>query len=279
MAPVTRPHFVNPPLIEQAITVAFKRIEGFTLGDFGLFWRRIKGEFPICESQPVLPQPIEKFGTPSSPEIKLRLMEPGFLPRCFYKSDDGRELIQLQNNRFSYNWIRVEDEEYPKSDFLVPRFAKLLTEFMDFMREEYNQELTQIIQCELTNVNIIPVDDFGKRMADASNAFKLYSLADLPPNVEVETYSYANHYVLRDDREEPIGRLHVQLEPVLSIESEEQVYKLELTARGRPDSSDLEGALRFFALGRDAINAAFMASTKKKVHLRWGYENGIRPQE
>lgn len=277
MAPITRPHFANPPLIEQAITVTFKGIEAFTLGDFGLFWRHIVEEFPACESQPVLPQSIEKFGTPASSRIGLRLMEAGFLPRCFYKSEDGRELVQVQQNRFTFNWIKVDSAEYPRSEVLVPRFAELFRKFTHFLAEERSYGIPQIVQCELTNVNIISVDDFGASIADAPNAFRLQPLSDLSKALEIESYSYANHYLIRSPEGEPIGRLHAQLEPVLSIESEEQVYKLELTARGRPDSSDLEGALRFFSLGRDVINCAFMASTTEEIHSRWGYDNGIRP--
>lgn len=279
MAPITRPHFENPPLIEQAITVAFKAIEGFTLGDFGLFWRHIENEFPTCESQPVLPHSIEKFGTPANQRVGLRLMEAGFLPRCFYKSEDGRELVQVQNNRFTFNWIKVDEAEYPRSDVLVPRFADLYGKFSQFLTEERGYAVPDIVQCELTNVNIVPVGDFGDSLVDAPAAFPLLPPSDLLKGVEVESYSYANHYVIQATDGEPIGRLHAQLEPALSIEDEEQVYKLELTARGRPDSSDLEGALRFLALGRDVINSAFMALTTKDVQTRWGYKNGIRSQK
>ncbi len=273
---ITRPHFESPPLIEQAITVSFEKSDEFSLGDFGLFWREIQSDLPFSESHPVIDQNLERFENPEIQSPGIRLLESGFLPRCFYKSEDGRELVQVQNDRFTYNWIRVDEDEYPRSEVLVPRFADLFTRFSRFLVEGRCYDPPKIIQCELTNVNIIPVSDFGGTFADAPKAFSLGVLRNLTKSVRIESFSYFNHYLLQRDDGTPFGRLHIQLVPSLAIDDEQPVYKLQLTARGKPDSSDLEGALRFFVMARDAINSAFMASTTKAAQDRWGYQDGLR---
>lgn len=278
LAAVTRPHFTKPPLIEQAITVAFQKIEEFSLGDFGLFWTLIEDQLPFCESHPLIEQTIERFDQPENRVRAIRLIEQGFLPRCFYKSADGRELVQVQNDRFTYNWIKADQNEYPRSEVLLPRFAQLFETFIRFIVDDRCYTPPDIVQCELTNVNIVPVKELGNSFADAPAAFNLPPFGEMAKIVQIESFSYANNYVLHSD-DAPVGRLHTHLAPLLSVEEEEPVYKLELTARGRPDSSNLQGALKFFDMARDAINSAFMASTTRDAQRRWGYQDGLRSQD
>ena len=63
MSPETpiRLEYERPPLIEQAISVAFDPPAGFTIVDYGLFWQELASEFPSVSSEMPLDNPVELF--------------------------------------------------------------------------------------------------------------------------------------------------------------------------------------------------------------------------
>jgi hypothetical protein len=162
---------------------------------------------------------------------------------------------------------------------LLPRFAELYRKFAQFLVDKRGYEVPRITQCELINVNIIPVAEFGGSFSAAPRAVRLVDIPQVADHLEIESYSYANRFLIINSAGQPIGRLHAHLSPVLSVEDERPAYKLELTARGKPDSSNLDAALAFFGLGRDAINSVFMASTTEAAQTHWGYQHGLRASD
>ena len=60
--PIVHPKFSEPPLVEQAIVVAFDAVQGFDLSDYGLFWNEIRAEFPQTETASRLETAVEKLG-------------------------------------------------------------------------------------------------------------------------------------------------------------------------------------------------------------------------
>lgn len=265
-----RPNFERPPLVEQAITVAFDPLPHFSIGDFGLFWTKIRSDFPRTEAQSPIDTKIE--GDTFRPQtLQLRLLQADTLPRCFYHSDDGSELVQLQPNRFSFNWLGTEGATYPHSEATMARFLNLFGLFQTFVAERQLGTLN-IIQCELVNVNIIPVDDFGDSFAVAPLIFEAANFGRPVDFLPPESYiSNTQHMILGS--EETIGRIYIVISPVLRVEDEQQAYRLEITARGAPRRSE-GGIEAFFENARNALNAAFLASTTDFAHSVWGLKNG-----
>jgi uncharacterized protein (TIGR04255 family) len=260
---ITRPNFENPPLVERAITVIFDRIDGFSLADFGRFGEHIKDEFPVVAAQPMREPVVENFDTHLDPPISFRLMPHDTLPRGIYRSSLGHEQIQLQPDIFAFNWLKVADAPYPRSEPLFERFKELFARFCGYAKD-LNSGGLGITQCELININVIPVSDFH----DVSFLKGLEFESPLP-SVELESLQLQTHYLM-ETGDGLHGRLHLTLNPVLSIEDGAKAIRFELVARGAPSGPTLDEAMIFFDRARDAINAAFMATTAVAAHRRWG---------
>lgn len=269
---LTRPHFRTPPLVEQAITVLFDPISGFQLGDYGRFWDVLGPEFLNTEAKPVVEAQIEQFDDFISTQIRARVSPEEALPNCYYRHVSGSELVQVQPDRFTFNWLKTDENTYPRFERTLERFCEL---FSKFERYVATKDLDVAIrQCEVTNVNIIPVSDFGDTFADAGKVLKM---PDLTPNLRImklEAYMQASRQLIIDGEGKPVGRLYSTLAPVLRVSDQKPSYRFELTARGAPLSSETKEALVFFDLARDAINAAFMTAITLSASDIWGAESG-----
>lgn len=267
-----RPKFDRPPLIEQAITVVFDDLAGFSIGDFGRFWVTIENEFPECGQAAPLATAIEQLGDiPGQHEIRL-VTQGEALPRCLYRHPSSGEALQIQNNRFTFNWAKFGDAPYPHSERTVQRFVELFRKFEEYLT---TRGLGPIMpnQCEITNVNVVPVAEFGRTYADAPTAIILPSFAPEGGLLETEAYILNMHYLIAGP-ESPQGRLHVALSPVIHRDDLTPAYKLEITARSGQGSATLNHVLEFFDTARSAINAAFLAHTSREMWEKWGKRHG-----
>jgi uncharacterized protein (TIGR04255 family) len=267
-----RPKFDRPPLIEQAITVIFDELAGFSIGDFGRFWALIEHEFPECRQAPPLPVSIEQLGgVPFEPDVRLVVSEGETLPRCLYRHASSGEAVQVQNNRFTFNWAKLGAAPYPHSERTVERFVELFGSFEAFVQDRQLGPLN-LTQCEITNVNIVPVTEFGNDFGDAPRAFQL-PVFNPDGNISTETYMQAVEYLISGSPS-PEGRVHVVLSPVINSTDQTLAYKLEITARSGHGSGKLRDVLEFFDTARTAINAAFLAHTTREMWATWGLRNG-----
>jgi uncharacterized protein (TIGR04255 family) len=268
-----RPKFDRPPVVEQAITVVFDELAGFGVGDFGLFWSLIREAFPVCEHAPPVETTLEQLpARPVAQDVRILLEHALPLPRCLYRHASDGEVIQVQKDRFTFNWARAGETPYPHSERTVARFVEMFERFSAFVVER-GMGPVNLTQCEVTNVNIVPVADFGRSFADAPAAFLVPALRPEGEVLQPETYMQTvQHLILNQGR--PVGRLHVSLQPVISSADQSLAYKLELTARSGRGPGDLTEALEFFDLARSGINSAFLASTTPLMREKWGLQNG-----
>ena len=185
MTPI-RPKFLNPPLIERAISVHFSDLPEFALGHYGLFWAEIKDQFPISESAGRTPPHIEQYDGFRPAAQQIALVDGGVLPRALFRNAEAGELVQIQPDRFTFNWIKTGVEHtYPHSEATLDRFFSLLTLFEKFVSDHGLGPLNYD-QCELTNVNVIPVEDVGETFSDVATVVKLPDVADPCVSVQLE---------------------------------------------------------------------------------------------
>ena len=268
----SRPNFNRPPILEQAITVSFERVANFDVVDFGLYWSTIRHHFPQANTTPKAPIFIEAFEYGPAP-VNMQLTLPLELPRSMFRNDHG-ELVQLQDDRFGFNWIKVDEASpYPRYDATRKRFSDLYQGFVEYIKGRYGVEL-ELRQCEITNVNIVPVSDFGKDFSDMNAAFNVDSFDLEIPGVVPETYSRQRLYRIDEPSGIPIGRLHLTINPVVRVGDLDQAFKFELTARSGDSITTISNALDFFDRAHDIINAAFMATVTPKMCSVWEQVNG-----
>lgn len=267
-ARLKRPHFRKPPIYEQAIAIVFERQKDFSIVDPGLFWGEVRDEFPNCEAGPKLPNPVELFDSPESQAL-ISAIPAIQLPRSVFSTVDGGELIQLQDDKFVFNWVRKSEEaQYPRFETTSARFWHFFEMWVRFSKNRYGAEPV-FKQCELTNVNVIPVKDFGRDFDDMHQAFIIDPFDWEVPGLVAETYVRQRVHRIVGDRGEPLGRLHSVIAPVYDIEGE-KAFHFEITARSAPAITSVEAAREFYDRAHIMINAAFVASVTKAMRETWG---------
>lgn len=246
----------------------FAPVEGFTVGDVGLFWARVRDEFPICQAVDRLRPTIESFG--GELNFQITLSNEVEVPRAFFRNKNANELIQLQSDRFAYNWMRSENSEYPRHKKTISRFWELFGRFETFLAERGLPE-PKLQQCELINVNIAPLQEFGGTYASALKIFSLMQDVPIwPDRIELEAATIQTHYVIKNEEGAPIGRLHFEINPVRNAASGEDALRFDLIARGPSSPLDRRSAERFFSEARDYINTAFLRLTTDEARRAWG---------
>lgn len=273
MKPI-RPKFKNPPLIERAISVAFEPLEAFTLGDFGLFWLNIQNEFPVSETKPLVRQEIEDVTGFSTSQNRIEIVPVETLPRAFFRNPELGELVQVQQDRFSYNWIKTDDDDhYPHSEQVFQKFHSLLDSFEAFLADRQIGAIVPL-QCELTNVNVIPLAEVGDAFTDMATMVRLAELSDEYDCVELESQMSGSKFFIRDEVGSLIGRVHCLAQPTQKVGTEELAFRIDISARGAPLSADRSGIEAFLEAAGSAVNAAFLANVTQTARQFWGEEDG-----
>ena len=111
----------------------------------GLFWHRVRGEYPKVEQS--LPHPESL-----SPSRMLSLMSRGLLPmpRFCFSSVDGSSKLVVQQDHLLISWDRDPDGPIDFDGSFVSVFEKATGFFEDFVREELNVPGMSTDLCELT---------------------------------------------------------------------------------------------------------------------------------
>lgn len=266
-AALRRPHFRNPPIFEQVISFAFDRIDDFEAVDFGQFYEQIKEEFPVStmvERHNVTSEIFEGQDVRMSMELTPNIS----LPRVLFKRADGGETIQLQDDFFAFNWVKTpEGGVYPRFEMTSNRLWHLFAEFRQFVFSRHGIEIAPV-QTEITNVNIIPVEDFGGDWKDIADVFVVDPFNWEVPGLIAETYVRQRMHRIVDTFGIPLGRLHSNISPVVGPTGE-RAFKFELTARSMRSAYSDAQLTEFLETGHNMINGAFMASIQPKMKTLW----------
>lgn len=250
-----RVRFDTPPVVEVLCGVLFGSLTGLRTAHVGIFWDRIKEEFPLVEEAPPLSPVIERFDPAPSFEIEVELSPP--LARTWFYRADRRGLVQLQRDRFVYNWKRSspDDGKYPSYDRVILDFERLWSEFRSFVASEGVGEIVPR-QLELAYVNIIPDASipagdpvFVDHVPDRSRVRLLQA---------VDGFVWRSSYMLPDDA----GRLHVSINSARQAETGEPVRRMDIVARGISMSEIGPNSMRsWFDLAHHWIVNGFVDAT------------------
>ena len=260
------PKFDNPPVVETALGIQFVELPGFNTTHFGLFHEEICDRYAVAVDQPRLDRIIETFPKAvRTPHFKLRTA-----PRpervWFKDSPDGSRLVQLQPDRFGFNWRKPDEEtQYPSysvnSQLCLAEF-RVFTEFCERQGWPVKPDL-----CEVVYVNQIwPVQ--GESVIDLfANIFTGIGWGtsdDWLPSPEVVTLNRV--FEIPEQR----GRLYA--EAGLAIDKDEGPF-INLRMLGRAlhtsgNPSDIEDTLR---LAHDWVVNGFVSLTDRTTRQeRWG---------
>lgn len=124
------PSFRRPPVVETALGIQFSELRNFKAVHFGLLYEQLKDRFPVVQDHPRLEPIVEMFPPrPRLPAFRIGGAYGG-PERAWYLTRDESRLVQVQPDRFGFNWRSGgEHHEYPRYSENGP---KSLSEFRDF---------------------------------------------------------------------------------------------------------------------------------------------------
>jgi uncharacterized protein (TIGR04255 family) len=248
----------HPPVIEVVCGVLFGALPRLRTAHVGVFWDKVRRQFPRAEEAPPLSAVIESTtGTPWL-EIALGVVPP--FPRSWFLSEDDHRLIQLQRDRFLYNWRRSspDDGSYPSYDTIMVDFERLWSEFREFVSVENLGELAAR-QLELTYVSVIPeasIPDHDPVFVDHARESSLTRFLPIP-----ESFEWRTSYLLPDD----CGRLHMLASSAREIATGAPIRRLETTARGINDAAAAGDMRNWFDLAHEWVVRGFADVTTERM--------------
>lgn len=244
--------FKQSPLSEVVCGVEFIAPE-FSTTHFGLYWQAVRERFPSL--------PLDR---PPIGEIDLLPILPK-LRRIWLESADKQQLIQLQSNRFHYNWRRQSiTEEYPHFEEIYPKFEQEWQFFQEWW-SEIGQSPLQSICYELTYLNQIDSLFGWNRPDDIYKIFTFFSeeqseFLSHPGSCDIQF-----KFALPDK----LGSLVVSLNQKLKPEENSSVIFFELTCRSIDISYEFSN---WFELAHEYTVRAFLDLIRENTKQEWGLE-------
>ena len=276
------PEWSQPPLDEVAIAIQFNDLPRFKSVHYGLFYSNVRQEFPGVEERQRLPSKFETFGQRGTEALNLELDPTPPLRRVWLLSSDEHELLQLQPNRFIFNWRKRSGEgTYPRFDKIYPKFRQHLSLFRGFVEEQDLGSL-KINQCELSYFNNLPLAADESFDAGMSRHFRNWTSVPTVhyasgASVESENARFNLSFIARLAKGgEPTGRVHVDATPSYNEEARAKLIRLTITFRSPLlASTDVDPLDATMAVGREAIVRVFDSLGSDECHENWGRK--VRP--
>lgn len=248
--------FRNPPINEVVVSTYFNPpLTDLRSEHIGLFWEKIKQDFPVVSQHPPVGMSIDVFGG-----------EPFPMPRYWFLANDEINIIQIQKNAFMFNWSR-KDEKYPRfHKNIKPTFDKYYGRFNEFIRTETNISDLVLDLCELTYINTIEQCEYWTGPQDTAKVIP--SFAMLSPDIAASEFLGFNTnfgYKVSSDLQINIGirsgfRSEQQNMPVLIF---------EIKTSGRLGKIAKSEADEWFERAHDAIIECFLNMTSKNIQDRF----------
>ena len=254
--------FKNPPVDEVVVSTYFSPpLSGLRNEHIGLFWGKIKGDFPVVSQQP----PVVGQQSPAEMVQSIDADEPFPMPRYWIISKNETELIQIQKNAFMFNWRR-RGGEYPRFHRRIkPAFDEYYGRFSEFVRTEIDMTEPLIDLCELTYINVVERCEYWNGPQDTGKVVPAFSIlapgiASSEPSGFVCNYGYGAGDL----------RLNVGIRNGARVEqSDMAILVLEIKASSRLGQVAKSGVDAWFERAHDVIFRCFMSITSKDIQDRY----------
>lgn len=265
------PKFKEPPVVELALGVQFERLERLKAVHYGLWWQAIREQFPKVEEHAPLGPIMEPFDLTQPVEVNVQISDSPPPMRWWFLTKEATRLIQIQEDRFVYNWRKraASNEPYPSYDDLIEDFMGYLKSFCAFLAEG-KHGLFNPNMCEITYVNHVVA---GNEWKDHSEMHKVttlvaprYSDGYLPP---MEGIGFNTTYLMKQDTR-ALGRLKVNVAPAFRGKDKLPVTVLNVSAFALPSSKDVDGVRAALDRAHEWTVRGFASVTPTEMHKVWG---------
>ena len=219
MAEQRKTEYENPPLDETICSIHFDSIRELQAGHLGLLWQKLGSNFTSTEDHNLLP-------SVSDEEMNYRALPP--LPRVWFVHEDESEVIQMQSNRFAYNWRKIRhDDKYPGYLTFIENFEKYLSYFQEFLVNQKLGDFTPRVY-EIAYIDYILENEGWKTISDLEKVFPNFisykGQNTLPPNIMEINYQMV--FSLPDDS----GQLQLSIRNARRISDNRHFLRVEFRA-------------------------------------------------
>jgi uncharacterized protein (TIGR04255 family) len=261
------PDFAKPPVAEVVLGIQFEDLVGLRHIDLGALYAVFRERYPLVSEQLPLSPEFEMFGLPGLPSHpQLRMVFGTPIPRLWFESETKTYLLQFQANRFIFNWRRAVGIDYPRYEWLRSKFEEECRNLENFLTE-FRLPSLSINQCEVTYINVIPIEE--GEVDPTSRIFRFWNSSPSASLGGIDDVSLNARYVFRDRQGRPFSRLTANVTRGLDGGGA-QVIQFGLTVRGKPAEINATSALEFFDSARDKIVRGFKDLTTTRMHKIWG---------
>jgi uncharacterized protein (TIGR04255 family) len=270
------PSFSNPPVDEVVLSIQFASLSKLKSAHIGMFWERIRHQFPDVSEQASLGPLFETFGgTRTTPTFQFQTLFTPPMPRYWFERAGEPDLLQLQQDRLLRNWRQAPDNSriYPRYEPIRDAFKKDMEEFQDWLRYE---ELGEVApnQCEVTYINIIRLPDGSNPLTQLHRISNVWSdKMVLPPSQTLE-HSNVQLVSVFEHGGKLVGRAYTTFQPAFTQASAEPVVKLDITVRGKPLGETVAAAFDFLDVARAEVVNTFASITTEEMHKFWERTDG-----
>lgn len=253
MTRTTAVDFERPPVNEVVCGVVFEALPWMSTAHLGLLWAQYGEEFPQTQDR----LPI------GGPTMSLAVVDGQPVPppaRVWFVSEDDRRLVQVQRDRFHFNWRRRDpSDEYPRFEAVYAAFRRHLDGFRDFVGQLGDFVPTQL---ELTYINVIEPRPDGPTAFAGIFRDQSWTSASLP----APTSFHRTEVV---EAGPPGARLRIVRRSMDTKEGKPATY-FELTVSG--PVGDAEADLdKWFDVAHEAVVNTFVDLTGDSVQIdAWG---------
>ena len=265
------PSYRRPPVAEVVCGLQYTPLAQLHLAHVGRYWAEIQGAFPLVEEKLPTPHVVERVGGTSAAEAPRELLERMPWPRTWFMEEAKRRLIQVQRDKFIYNWRKLDpQDDYPRYQVISDEFFQHWRGFLDFLN---NLSLPSPMPdlCELAYVNLIPR---GQGWESIQDAYSLFSFVDWPGQMRFLPVPGDVRCLLQFEMPDNSGRLHVDLSLARwDVTGDLPVLRLSLMARGRPVEEVSSDSLRsWFDVAHEWIVRGFVDLVDRRTDDLWERE-------
>lgn len=277
--PIQPVSFKLPPVKEVAFAIQTTE-PVFGIEECGAIASELRADFPARQQLPALPPLEEEFGiVPQGPRIIFQPEPPA--PRLWFLSEDSSRLVQVQSDRFAFNWRELDSGE------AYPRYASLRSQFVDLAERAFDAaagvdaaatsaSMNGINAVELSYVNELSVPEGappGVHPQFSRFVRRVQPMAEFEFLPESEDLRFQARWRIPDENGAPIGRLYASAEPAFKVGNEEPIYLMTMVARLMVPGSGLADAIKAIDNGHEWIVRGFKDLTTDEMHRQWGLES------
>lgn len=243
----SRIRFKSPPLVELVLGAQFEKPFLSPEVVYQLYRDYFGSKFPTIQEREIVPTTIEKL------DKETILSVPGhFQARKLFVNRANDELIQLQPDKFLYNWRRSkEGDTYPHFESVYSTFKDNLDLILKIAPNE------RINQLEITYVDHIEHPDFKIREFDLSTIFSFIKLPS------IRGIDFKSSFI------QPAinSNLYLTIRTAFTNVEKKPFIYVETTCRGFVASMSVE---EWMIKARKSLVDFFLEITTEEAHEKWG---------